>query len=203
MLTSITGTNLFYRNYWMMMEDIHGYRASVNLLYAQEAAATSRNGNPMVFAATVGRIAQEAIRANPGQYLATTLRRHVRLYTRPPTVDILAILGDEAGGVALEASFHDWRVWWKAPRVTVLNSLCVLLQFSLYAAMLGLFTLASLQRWKPVVLTTAVLLYFAAIIGPNVETRYRLVMLPAFALLASTGLRLPERPPNSFPPRTE
>jgi hypothetical protein len=192
-ISSITGTNLFYVNYLYMLEDM-GVPNAQAVLASKEAEATARLGserdNPMVHADLIGMIAKREMLANLRHYVATTVKRHPRLYLGTGSIATLRLFGDAEGALAMENAIADRRVWGKVPlRALILQiGSWVLLAVAYTFAVVGIMRLAWRRDWTTLGVILLALLYFAVLIGPVTSTRYRVVMLPALSVAAAIGL---------------
>jgi hypothetical protein len=168
---------------------MHGQDRGFELL-SHQAAAIPRSDNAMVYSANLQHAAISGILDYPGHYLLTVLKHQPRLYTRTPAIDILSTLGDREGAAAADEWWRDWRAWRRAPsRVLLLEVICYVSQTLLYVfTLVGLWKLWRNRCLEGCGILLSVLLYFAFIIGPLDNPRYRMVMLPAFAVAASCSL---------------
>lgn len=190
-LTTIGGYNLFYGNYRMMLVDKLGSGAR-GIVEKKEQETASQFGsrwlNPFVKSKALERVAKREILANMPQYIVTLAKRHWRLYLGTGTPQLLSLLGDQKSFKALsEFGSHPTMQTLKQVPFYSLVLQCVmwLILFAAYLfAALGVYAAIRNRDWLTLGFVFLTLGYFALIIGPVVQTRYRLCMAPYLSVLA-------------------
>jgi hypothetical protein len=193
-ISSIGGTNLFHWNYRYMVEDM-GVPDAGRVLAVQEARATAAippgRDNPMVRASVLGALAVREVLSHPGQYIASVLKRHPRLYAGTGSIATLRLLGDTRSAVSMEGALAGQLPWREVPaRAIALQIGSWALALAAYlAAAVGTVRLCRRGDWLPLIVVLSTVVYFAVLIGPVTSTRYRIPMAPALAVLAACGVR--------------
>lgn len=202
-LTSISGTNLYGCNWGWMVEQWPEPRRSEALAQNQHFEASLEGMDAMTRAKAQGAYARDAILSNFTDYALFTLRQHPRLYFGTGTIALLRYLGQEGACAALkEASGIKTHVEAPTPWETVLawglqGVSLVFLAIGYLIILVGMLKggwralkSKSLFSSNSVAFLSAFggILLLAVVIGPVVATRYRVAMVPFFAILASMAL---------------
>ncbi|MFB3815047.1 MAG: ArnT family glycosyltransferase [Terriglobales bacterium] len=191
--TTITGTNLFWYNYRLMLLEKGMSPADADALLQSELtrAAAETPGwydNAVVRAKAVEKIALARILADPLAYANTLVKRSPRLFEGAAALDLVDMFArvPHPPGVPLGPLYADHPAM-KPVRValSVLLCLCYLL------IVVGIVVLVRRRMWQPLLLAFIPILYFMAIYGPVTSARYRFAITPFLAMLAAYSV--PER----------
>jgi len=188
-ISDVTGGNLFECNYRYMLEDLwHDQAKAAKYLHdlreKMEVENPTVQSNPLAEARLLAMVATTGIKAHPFGYIKTTLIRHPRLYAGTGTVALFRLLGLGFGDPL--AKFPEPRikvVFYAAQFVSWLILLCVYL-----CVFRGLVVLYRAGQHFALAVILINIGYFVFIIGPVVATRYRMVLLPFFAIAAAFGM---------------
>lgn len=199
-LTTISGTNLYSCNWNWMVQSWPEPKRSEALRQNAAIEAQANAHDLMTQSNILGAYAKEQLMAHLPDYALFTLQRHPRLYAGTGTVALLRYLGEENACYALtkrtpqgnptnDFSKRDLFVGWgfQVAAFTLL-ALC-------YVAIVGgwarglrhAFASRHLLSHQSIAFGVAFggVLLLAVVIGPVVATRYRFIMIPFFAMLAS------------------
>lgn len=190
-ISSAVGHNLFSVNYSSMAACGPGMRAAMAAREAEvDAAFPKATANSMARAAMKAAVARREILANLPCYATMTLKRHPALYVGTGSAATLRMLGDVEGARAMQATRADWRAWRHVPAHGIVLQIgsWSLLGLAYVLAVVGVVRVSRCRDWLSLAVILFGVLYFAIVIGPNVTTRYRVVMLPAFSIAAAMGL---------------
>jgi len=192
-ISDVTGFNLFECNYRYMLEDLWHDQAKTakylsDLREKMEVENPALRSDPLAQARLMATVAAAGIRAHPLAYFKTTLIRHPRLYAGTGTVALFRLLG--LGFDDPLAKFPEPRikiVFYATQLVSWLILLCIYL-----CVFRGLVVLYRAGQHFALAVILVNIGYFAFIIGPVVATRYRMTLLPFFAIAAAFGIPLGE-----------
>lgn len=201
-LTTISGTNL-YRCNWGWMVDRMSEREKIECkAKMSEFEATIDGVDKMKSSKLQGDFAKKEILSHFSQYGLFILQAHPRLYAGTGTVALLRYLGLDSCCYALDDL---WGSGNHAPnnervsygRMQVIAS-CILQIVSWMALLVGyvlvvvgscklLKTCTASWSMRKLVMVSPLLslILLALVIGPVTATRYRFIMIPFFAILAS------------------
>jgi hypothetical protein len=187
-LSSIVGYNSFIYNYGGMLEDQLGTKQSQHILDSKltqlhrEVPDTLQN--PMLESDYLKRIAAQGVIQHPGWYAKTVLKRQPKLYGGTGTVAFFYIFGIDKADLSNTTPGSKIRTMYLTVQI---------ISWALLGAIYILFLRGIFRQWQSGnwLLLSAVLvnlLYFALLIGPVTFTRYRMPMLPFFAIAAGASL---------------
>lgn len=192
-ISSISGSNLFYHNYYYLLQD--KYLGKADSLFKKKlhsslkGLSTKQSSNPMIVSSRLGFVAKEEILSNLTAYLQTNVKRHPRLYIGTGTTSLFKLLGDEDAVLELKQLTLNQKAFFELSlRVFLVQSISWVILAILYLACLfGTIKLVTNKKWKQLFVLFGVTVVFMAIIGPIAYTRYRFVLLPTLSILAAYG----------------
>jgi hypothetical protein len=192
-LTTVTGNNLFYINYPMMLADKGLPSEAIRSLQIAhiekvEQQVPGFRTNPMVQSNALQNFVVSEIISDPLAYAKTVLKHAPRLYAGTGTLALLQLLGRMPDDIPMD----------DRSRLGMLRNLnWVLIPFALSCALLfviyalavrGLVRLVRQHQWSLLILACLPLFYFTVMYGPvTTSSRYRLMMIPFLAILAGFG----------------
>lgn len=199
-LTTISGTNLYHCNWGWMVRSWPEPKRSEALRQGDLMEKQVQSLDLMAQSKALGAYARKQLLGHLPDYARFTLLSHPRLYVGTGTVALLRYLGLEKACLALtkrtpegkttnDFAFRDRIAGWGVQGVAfALLGMCYLIVFGGFV--LGLRrAVRTRSPFSPTTIAFGValggVLLLALVIGPVVATRYRFMMLPFFALLAS------------------
>lgn len=211
-LTTISGTNLYKCNWKWMVKKWPEPQRTETMKANQQFEDSLADADLMTQSKAMGKYAKEQILTHFKEYVAFTLQRHPRLYFGTGTIAVLrylglegacAVLEDASGGgtsVAVPTQNDKVIAWGMQGLSFVILGLayCVILVGFLRGGWAALKS-KSLFSLRSIAFLSAFggVLLLAIVIGPITATRYRLAMIPFFAILASMAFLLPKRQPEA------
>ena len=192
-LTTVTGNNLFYINYPMMLADKGLSSEAIRSLQTAHIKTVEQQTpgfrtNAMVQSSALQKIVVSEIISDPLAYAKCVLKHAPRLYAGTGTFALLQLLGRMPDDIPMD----------DRSRLGMLRSLnwvliCVALSYALLLALYalavrGLAVLLRQRQWSLLILACLPLFYFTVMYGPvTASSRYRLMMIPFLAILAGFG----------------
>lgn len=90
----------------------------------------------------------------------------------------------------MEATRANWRTWRRVPVHGIVLQIgsWIFVGWADVFSVVGLVRVSRRRDRMSLAVLLCGILYFALVIGPNVATRYKVVMLPAFSVAAAIGL---------------
>ncbi len=208
-LTTISGTNLYGCNWGWMVNSWPESKRIEALEQNKAIEARAEEFDLMRRSKILGTYAKDQILTHWGDYLLFTIKRHPRLYCGTGTVALFRYLGAEGCCTAITKSTQDGQpssdftrrdsvIAWSIQYVSLallaaiyLIIICGIVSGACAARASGrLFSMASVAFFAAL----GGMLLLALVIGPITATRYRFIMLPFFALMASFAY-FPKRRP--------
>lgn len=192
-ISSIFGENLFYYNYYYLLQDKYPGEADFLLHNKRDILlkelSDEQISNPMTVSSRLGSFAKAEIFSNFIDYAETTLKRHPRLYIGTGTLALFSLLGEEGVVTELEQFLLNQKDFYKlsSPILLVQCFSWVILAILYLACLFGTIKLVINKKWTQLLVLFGVIAVFIVIIGPVTHTRYRFVLLPTLSILAAYG----------------
>jgi hypothetical protein len=188
-LTSITGYNSFFFNYGSMLEEHLANPAETRRVLNSEVEQIHTNhpetrSNPMAESEFLKKFAIHQIENHPFTYAKTFAKRHPRLYVGTGSVALFYLLGVGNGDLSITKPNAAGVSAFLAVQIFSWAVLLTVYVFALW----GLVKLAQRRNWFACAVVVANLMYFAVLVGPVTSTRYRLPMIPFFAIAAGAAI---------------
>jgi hypothetical protein len=188
--TTLTGSNLFWFNYRYMLLDKGLPDAQVEAMLNEEmkrvaAETPDWDTNIFVQSRVLTKMVIAKIAADPIAYAKTVIKRYPNLYGGTGALDLIdMIVARPRPPIArLEQVYSD-----HAALQPLRIALSVLLCTMYVLIIAGTIVLIRKHSWQVLLLAWIPIMYFSALYGPVTSSRYRFVLTPFFALLASYGL---------------
>jgi len=192
-ISSITGNNLFYYNYYYLLQDKYLDEADSLFFNKRDILlkelSEEQISNPMIISSKLGSFAKAEILSNFITYTETTLKRHPRLYIGTGTPSLFKLLGDEDAVAELKQFVLNQKNFYELSlRILLVQSVSWVILAILYlASLFGTIQLVINKKWMQLFVLLGVSAVFMGIIGPVTYTRYRFVLLPTLSILAAYG----------------
>lgn len=204
-LTTISGTNLYNCNWGWMVDRMPEREMLACKARMAEFEASIDGVDKMKSSKLQGAFAKRELLSHIGQYGLFTLRAHPRLYVGTGTVALLRYLGLDSCCYALDDLWgsgnhapNDERVPYGKIQIVVsctiqiISWIILVLGYALvsvgsFKLIKDVFTNWSMERLV-IISPLLSLILLALIIGPVTATRYRFIMIPFFAIIASLAV---------------
>lgn len=216
-LNSIAGTNLYSCNWGWMVNQFPADRMATEQMEMKEFESKIFGFDLMKRSKLQGKYAKEKLLTHFPDYVLFTIKQHPRLYVGTGSVAMFRYLGAERLSNALVTMFAsdkstDKEVFNEKPYTPTEKFICGAVQILSWLILLSGYLLVAIgivkgsrdvvRKFKSSDCNfSAILIFFcpvlclvllALIIGPIATTRYRLIMLPFFSVLAAYAYSGPQ-----------
>ena len=203
-LTTISGTNLYSCNWGWLVQQMPPKQKAKILEEDKAYESTLAGQDLMKRSQNLGAYARSKISEYWKEYALFTLKKHPKMYFGTGTIALFRYLGMDGACTALERQYGSGRFAKEATTMDkvfayilqgaalLLLTLCYFLVAIGFSLAIGR-TIKCMRNGKsifsdPIIAVACaalILLMFAIVIGPVTATRYRFIMIPFFAVLAS------------------